>query len=103
MGAQEKVAELIRGERRVAMGGIVGQLVGARKGANGKKGSGSIRGEGGSWNQADRRSGFGRRGKACVEITASGGGGNGTSHLRQSKAEFDSTDWNGKARVGGGR
>jgi hypothetical protein len=43
MGAQEKVAELIRGERRVAIGGIVGQLVSALRGANGKKGSGTIR------------------------------------------------------------
>jgi hypothetical protein len=38
-----------------------------------------------------------------VKITASGGGGNGTRRLLQSKAEFDSTDWNGKARVGRGR
>jgi hypothetical protein len=103
MGAQEKVAELIRGERRVAIGGIVGQLAGARRGTNGKEGSGSIRVEGGSWNRVDRRSGFGRRGKACDKITASGGGGNGTRRLRQSKAEFDSIDWNGKARVGGSR
>ena len=43
MGAQEKVAELSRGERRVAVGGIVGQLVSALRGANGKKGSGTIR------------------------------------------------------------
>ncbi len=49
------------------------------------------------------KSGFGRRGKACVKITASRGGGNGTRCLRQSKAEFDSTDWNGKVGVGGGR
>jgi hypothetical protein len=103
MGAQEKVAELICRERRVAIGGIVGQLVGAHRGTNGKKGRGSIRVEGGSWNRVDRRSGFGGRSKACVEITASGSGGNGTRRLRQSKAEFDSIDWNGKASVGGGR
>jgi hypothetical protein len=103
MGAQEKVAELIRGERRVAIGGIVEQLVSARRGANGKKGSGSIRVEGGSWNGVDRKSGSGRTGKACVKITASGGDGNGMRRLRQSKAEFDSTDWNGKVGVGGGR
>jgi hypothetical protein len=82
MGVQEEVAKPISGERRVAIGGIVGQLVGARRSTNGKKGSGSIRVESGSWNQVDRKSGLWRRGKACVKITACGGSNNGACCLR---------------------